>query len=1326
MFYNDDDKIKNKKKPGFNSQAFKHAIGMIESSGGKYLSSTSSSAAGKYHFLWNLIKDDDSLEGMSKSEFIANKGLQESLMDRALEGKLSGYPNYIKYANSLKERYNSNLRPTQIAALTHFLGAGNVKKYLSNPSEFKVKGINLSPEEYIEKYNEYSDKYKYDNPSEDSYVNKVNEVEEKIDFKERLVNQTIQPKDNTDVSRRFEMPSEDNFAAPTDGVSLPTDVEFVMPDALSLLESTYLDTGSPEENIVQVPNQEQPDNQLEPNNEFREGGQTNYGQASDLVTVFEGGGTHEENPLGGIPQGQGSNGKVNLVEEGETKWNDYIFSNAYDMDGNFTSKEGKKSNVFKDGGELNSTDPKDPDPDPVKSSSVLTQLARNLLPLPNNASQMLAAIGTSDGTYSTKDASKRSNDHLYRSVRNAIKRTGKKDGGTEYSDYSQSIAKDLNSLKGNAADIGIGSFISPELDAATTFGRVSYRTDPKTGLVNIYDSYDFSKTPGGGGAYQTVRNLAGKASQGRLKEKPVLIGSFDPNKKDSFLDNLGGFVDDLRNPIKSLDVRYGDIKETTGALSRAVKGAVNTGANMLQKGVDTLSNMFEEGGSLTDPKPLRKNYKDDKAYSAAYSKYNKDLLSSTATSRKDNIPNKKFNLKKSGNKVTEKEQTRQIQQAEFDKMQSNQMEMKEYVPQSFLSKSADVALNPLTALGYLAKNKDIPDNFTLGERNPLDYATDLLNPAQYVNDANNLVQGTATGNLSQIGEGLLGAVPFALEGKNLVKGVKKRSNVYDALTQSEAVESRGKRMLSQEDKWQGQNNTELRNKFENASKNHNSASDLPGSKLGVNRGSSTEVSKYADLSDANKSRIAAHEAGHYYKPTRAEGDEWNSFFDWSKMKGNKAGSTARDNRMTKEYLSGKGYTKHRSTQYGDEIRERAAQIKDYIAQKRGVGLDKDFTISKKDFDYALKNYSKETGLDNSMTSFISAIKDKNGLLKMMNKSALGVAPLAGAAYLNNNEATNSFAEGGSLTDPDPPLVKKTSNKNNLMSFLDNPLTQGLNEKETDRFYVEKPDRPNPTRTDRLPVEKQRDKYLKYDSLALQNPSSTGVDFQSLVTSEASQEFLNWNNNPTTRQRLMSQGNLTSDQVDDMIIKGLKAKKEVKVPGDSHDNLPDGSSAESVSYNRKNHPDTMHMPKYVEGKGMVRTHGLGDDRVRYNLESQDDVSVGVHERTHASTIDSAMSKATVDVLGSAFKQDKGQTSRVKGYMIQPTETYSNFVEMRNKLGMKPGEQIDEKTLINKMKVIESKSGYKDHFYNTYDNDKIIKALNTLAYQDQENSDNYTLS
>jgi len=46
------------------------------------------------------------------------------------------------------------------------------------------------------------------------------------------------------------------------------------------------------------------------------------------LTEFNEGGSHEMNPLGGIPQGFGQDGKLNLVEQGETKLNaaDYVFS----------------------------------------------------------------------------------------------------------------------------------------------------------------------------------------------------------------------------------------------------------------------------------------------------------------------------------------------------------------------------------------------------------------------------------------------------------------------------------------------------------------------------------------------------------------------------------------------------------------------------------------------------------------------------------------------------------------------------------------------------------------------------------------------------------------------------------------------------------------------------------------------------------------------------------------------------------------------------------------------------------------------------------------
>ena len=60
-----------------------------------------------------------------------------------------------------------------------------------------------------------------------------------------------------------------------------------------------------------------------------------YNKGGELNS-FNNGGTHAQNPLGGIPQGIGANGKPNLVEEGETSADldkgKYIFSNKVTVD----------------------------------------------------------------------------------------------------------------------------------------------------------------------------------------------------------------------------------------------------------------------------------------------------------------------------------------------------------------------------------------------------------------------------------------------------------------------------------------------------------------------------------------------------------------------------------------------------------------------------------------------------------------------------------------------------------------------------------------------------------------------------------------------------------------------------------------------------------------------------------------------------------------------------------------------------------------------------------------------------------------------------------
>jgi hypothetical protein len=263
--------------------------------------------------------------------------------------------------------------------------------------------------------------------------------------------------------------------------------------------------------------------------------------------------------------------------------------------------------------------------------------------------------------------------------------------------------------------------------------------------------------------------------------------------------------------------------------------------------------------------------------------------------------------------------------------------------------------------------------------------------------------------LNLIGAGLAGK---AAKATSKVSKVAAKPKITPILSQEEAIRARAQRMLEQESKWRGQDNTRLRNKFETATERHNPASDYPGEKIGANTGEATEISRHANLSDANKARMAAHEVGHYYHNAVEEANAWNKYFDWSvldnldieKIHRMRQYLTGSKPRLMSHYPeqtppSGKfNQWKPKGVPSGDELRERAAQLKDYIAYKNNIPLNKDFKITKSQLDDAIKNYVKETGLDNSMTPFLEALKKKgniSGFLKEMNKRPLSVAPLIG-------------------------------------------------------------------------------------------------------------------------------------------------------------------------------------------------------------------------------------------------------------------------------------------------------------------------------------------
>ena len=89
---------------------------------------------------------------------------------------------------------------------------------------------------------------------------------------------------------------------------------------------------------------------------YANGGQMDFSDLPDNAQYYANGGTHEQNPYGGIQVGVDQQGNHNLVEEGEFRWGDYVFSDRINVDPTLLSRynlapatkhQGKKANKGK-------------------------------------------------------------------------------------------------------------------------------------------------------------------------------------------------------------------------------------------------------------------------------------------------------------------------------------------------------------------------------------------------------------------------------------------------------------------------------------------------------------------------------------------------------------------------------------------------------------------------------------------------------------------------------------------------------------------------------------------------------------------------------------------------------------------------------------------------------------------------------------------------------------------------------------------------------------------------------------------------------------------
>ena len=106
-------------------------------------------------------------------------------------------------------------------------------------------------------------------------------------------------------------------------------------------------------------------------NKMSNGGHTHGAEWDNGITLFDNGNTHEQNPNGGVQIGVDPQGVPNMVEEGEVRYNDYIFSNRITMPKEFKKQYKLKNNsTFADAAKKLSKESEERPNDPISKSGL--------------------------------------------------------------------------------------------------------------------------------------------------------------------------------------------------------------------------------------------------------------------------------------------------------------------------------------------------------------------------------------------------------------------------------------------------------------------------------------------------------------------------------------------------------------------------------------------------------------------------------------------------------------------------------------------------------------------------------------------------------------------------------------------------------------------------------------------------------------------------------------------------------------------------------------------------------------------------------------------
>ena len=136
----------------------KRGLRRVESSDGADMINPNSTATGFYGQLYSEVENLPMLKNITRDQFASDTTLQNKIFDMRYRGEIPGVPGLKDNAEYLSKKYSDvtgDLTFNEIAAISNLTGREGARRYfasLRDGTEFKLPGINKTPEEYIRIY----------------------------------------------------------------------------------------------------------------------------------------------------------------------------------------------------------------------------------------------------------------------------------------------------------------------------------------------------------------------------------------------------------------------------------------------------------------------------------------------------------------------------------------------------------------------------------------------------------------------------------------------------------------------------------------------------------------------------------------------------------------------------------------------------------------------------------------------------------------------------------------------------------------------------------------------------------------------------------------------------------------------------------------------------------------------------------------------------------------------------------------------------------------------------------------------------------------------